>query len=151
MHPNGEVVYTVNELSSTISAFSYDAESAAMRVLATVSTIPEGFHGHNSGSEIVVHPAGGFVYSSNRGHNSIAQFAINRHNGHLRLVRWEPTHGETPRNFNIDPSGRFMLVANQRSGNIVSFRIDETSGELSPTGHSLESPSPVCIVFHDIA
>jgi 6-phosphogluconolactonase len=151
IHPNGKVVYTVNELSSTISGFSYDSESAAMRILATVSTIPEGFHGQNSGSEIVVHPAGGFVYSSNRGHNSIVQFAINQHNGSLRLVGWEPTQGETPRNFNIDPTGRFMLVANQRSGNIVSFRIEETSGELSPTGHSLDIPSPVCIVFRHIA
>jgi 6-phosphogluconolactonase len=149
LHPSNRFVYTVNELSSTISAFAYDAESSVMRILATLSTVPEGYTGRNSGAQIVVHPSGRFVYSSNRGNNSIATFTIDSDSGRPRLAGWEPSQGETPRNFNIDPSGRFMLVANQKSGDIVSFRIDPDSGKLSPTGHSVKSPSPVCVMFRD--
>jgi len=90
------------------------------------------------------------VYSSNRGHNSIAMFTIDQESGRHRLIGLESSQGETPRNFNIDPSGNFLLVANAGSNNIVSFRIDQASGRLSPTGHSAESPKPVCIMFRDV-
>jgi len=147
LHPNGRFVYTVNELSSTLSAFTYDPESAVMRVIATLSTIPEDHVGRNSGAQVLVHPSGHFVYSSNRGHNSIALFSIHPDNGRPKLVGWQPSGGETPRNFNIDPSGRLMLVANQRTGNIVSYTVDQTTGQLTPTGHVVETPSPVCVMF----
>jgi 6-phosphogluconolactonase len=114
-----------------------------------VSTRPADFEGHNSGAQILVHPSDRFLYSSNRGHNSIAMHAIDPESGRHRLVGLEPCQGETPRNFNIDPSGRLMLVANQKSGNVVSFDTDQDSGRLSPTGHSVKTPSPVCVMFRD--
>jgi 6-phosphogluconolactonase len=140
-------VYTVNELDSTVSAFNYDADSAAMRIISTTSTRPEGFSGHNSGAQIVIHPSGRFLYSSNRGHNSIATFVLDVDTGHPRLTGLVPCQGQTPRNFNVDPTGDFLIVANVGSSNFASFRIDPTSGQLSATGHSVTCPKPVCVMF----
>jgi 6-phosphogluconolactonase len=149
LHPNNRFVYTVNEIDCTVSAFTYDAESSAMRIIATVSTRPEGFEGINTGSQILVHTSGRFLYSSNRGHNSIAVLAIDQETGRHRLIGFESSQGETPRNFNIDPSGKFLLVATVGSSNLVSFRIDQENGDLTPTGHSVKTPNPVCIMFRD--
>jgi 6-phosphogluconolactonase len=147
VHPNNRFIYTVNEIDSSVSAFNYDADTSAMRIVDTVSTRPPDFSGHKSGAQIVVHPSGRFLYSSNRGHNSIAMFTIDADSGRQRLIGLEPSLGETPRNFNVDPSGQFLLAANVGSSNIVSFRIDQSSGRLSPTGYSVETPNPVCIEF----
>jgi 6-phosphogluconolactonase len=149
VHPSNRFVYTVNEVDSTVSGFTYDAEASAMRIIATVSTRPEGFDGINTGAQIIVHPSGRFLYSSNRGHDSIAMFAIDQATGRHRLIGFESSQGETPRNFNIDPSGMFLLVANVGSSTIVGFRIDQDTGRLTPTGHSVTTPNPVCIVFRD--
>ena len=150
VHPTNRFVYTVNEMDSTVSAFSYDAETSALRIARTVSTRPDDFVGHNSGAQIVVHPSGRFLYSSNRGHNSIAQFRLDEASGTQTLLGLEPTQGETPRNFNIDPTGEFLVVANVGSNNLVSFRIDPSTGRLTPTGHSVATPMPVCVVFHAV-
>ncbi len=150
IHPTNRFVYTVNEMDSTVSAFSYDAESSAMRIIATVSTRPDDFVGHNSGAQIVVHPSGRFLYSSNRGHNSIAQFVLDADSGRQTLVGLEPTQGQTPRNFNIDPSGEFLVAANVGSNNLVSFRINAATGRLTPTGYSADTHMPVCVVFYEV-
>ena len=118
-----------------------------MRILSTTSTRPEGFEGHNSGAQVVVHPSGRFLYSSNRGHDSIAEFGIDRESGRLQLMGLVSTQGETPRNFNIDPSGQFLVVANVNSNNLVTFHIDQHTGLLSPTGHSANCEKPVCVMF----
>lgn len=149
VHPSNRFVYTVNEIDSTVSAFSYDADTSAMRIVHTVGTRPDGFTGHNSGAQIVVDPSGRFLYSSNRGHNSVAMFSIDQESGRPRLIGLESTQGQTPRNFNIDPAGRFLLVANVGSNNLVNFRIDGDTGRLQPTGHVMSSPKPVCVVYHD--
>ncbi|HEY3582637.1 MAG TPA: beta-propeller fold lactonase family protein, partial [Pyrinomonadaceae bacterium] len=88
-----------------------------------------------------------FLYGSNRGHNSIVVFAIHPHSGRLNLVEHVSTEGKWPRNFTIDPSGRFLLVANQHTDNIATFRIDEQTGRLTPTGGGAEIPTPVCLQF----
>jgi 6-phosphogluconolactonase len=147
VHPNNRWVYTVNEIDSSVSAFRYDAESSATRIIGTISTRPPGFEGHNSGAQIVVHPSGRFVYSSNRGHNSIAAFSVDQESGEPHLMELVSTQGETPRNFNIDPSGHLLLVANANSDNLVSFRINQESGRLTPTGHSAPCAKPVCVMF----
>jgi 6-phosphogluconolactonase len=147
VHDNDRWVYTVNELDSSVSGFTYDAESSAMRIIATVSTRPEDFDGHNSGAQILLHPSGQFLYSSNRGHNSIAVFSIDPACGRPRLLHLVPTQGETPRNFNIDPTGRFLVVANVGSNNLVTFRIDQTTGALTPTGQIAGCANPVCVMF----
>ena len=144
-HPDGRRIYVINELSSTLTAFRYDAERGALQDIGTASTLPEGHSGRNSTAEIVVHPSGRFVYGSNRGHDSIALFALDAQSGMPRFVECRPTGGKTPRNFTVDASGRWLLAANQDSDTITVFRIDPATGKLTREGEALEAPAPVCI------
>jgi 6-phosphogluconolactonase len=146
-HPDGNFAYVVNELQSSITAFSFDPGRGVFGKLKTVSTLPQGFSGSNDAAEIKVHPSGKFLFASNRGHDSIALFSIDSHTGALTLVDHFPTQGKTPRNFEIDPTGKLLLVANQDTNNIVVFRIDPNNGRLTPTGQTLNVPSPVCLKF----
>jgi len=146
-HPNGSVVYVLNETDSTISLFAYEADTGAMSILQTVPAIPRDFKSRNVTAQTLVHASGSFLYCSNRGHNSIARFAIDADDGRLTFLGHEPSRGETPRNFNIDSSGELMLVGNQDSGTIESFRLNSETGGLMHMGVSIETPSPVCILF----
>jgi 6-phosphogluconolactonase len=146
-HPNGKLAYVVNELQSTITAFTYDPSGGTLQKLNTISTLPKNFTGANDTAEIHVHPSGKFLYASNRGHDSIALFSIDGRTGALTLVDHFPTQGKTPRDFDIDPTGKFLFVANQGTNNIVVFRIDLNNGKLTPTGQILQVPSPVCLKF----
>jgi 6-phosphogluconolactonase len=145
--PDGAFVYVLNEMLSAVAAFRYDAARGTLAELQTVSTLPEGFTGDNSGAEIVMHPGARFLYASNRGHDSIAIFRIDAAKGTLAPVDRVSTRGKTPRSFAIDPSGRFLVAANQGSGTLVTFRIDQETGGLMPTGATVEVPSPVSVVF----
>ena len=147
LHPSGRIVYVVNELDSTVSTLRYDAKAGALTVLQTVSSLSEPMAGENSPADIHVHPSGRFLYMSNRGHDSIAAFAIDKRSFTLRPIQHEPTGGNWPRNFAIDPSGRFLFAANERSNTITTHRIDAKTGKLTPTEKTLELPSPVCIRF----
>ena len=113
--------------------------------MQTVSTLPDDFAGTNHCADIHVHPNGRFVYGSNRGHDSIAIFAVGG-DGRLDPIGHESTGGRTPRNFTLDPSGALLLAANQESGNVVTFRVDPGRGTLQPTGHGAAVPAPVCLV-----
>lgn len=144
-HPEGHVVYLVNELDSTISAFNYDAESGKLAILQTRSALPEDYTGRSAAAQIMVHPGARVVYASNRGHDSIARFSI-ADDGRLHLEEHVASGGERPHNFTLDSSGTLMLVANQRSNRVVTFHIDPATGALKATGHALEIRSPVCIV-----
>jgi 6-phosphogluconolactonase len=146
IHPNNHSIYVLNELDSTISVFGYQAESGTLSILQTISTLPPEFTGQSAAAQILVDPAGRYVYASNRGHDSIVVFAIDPGTGKLRHVADEPCGGERPHNFTMDPSGSLMLVANQRSGSVVSFHIDADTGRLAATGLSVDVPSPVCVV-----
>jgi 6-phosphogluconolactonase len=146
-HPSGRFAYANNEMQSTLTAFSYDGASGIFHELQTVSTLPEDFKGNNSDAEVEVHPGGKFVYASNRGHNSIAVFAIDAGKGTLTRVVNVSAQGKTPRNFAIDPTGAYLFAANQDSDNIVVFRIDSKTGTLAPTGQELNVPTPVCVTF----
>jgi 6-phosphogluconolactonase len=146
-HPSGRFAYVINELQSTVSAFAYRTVRGALEELQTISTLPKDFSGENTTAEVQVHPAGKFLYGSNRGHDSIVVFAIDSGKGTLTPVEHVPTQGKTPRNFGIDPTGLYLFAANQNSGNIVVFRIDAKTGRLTPTGQVLEVPIPVCVGF----
>jgi 6-phosphogluconolactonase len=145
--PDGKFVYVLSEMLSKILAFRYDSRRQTLEEVQTVSTLPEGFAGANSGAEITVHPNARFVYASNRGHDSIAVFRIDPGKGTLAPVAHVSTQGKTPRNFAIDPSGAHLLAANQDSGTVVVFRIDQKTGGLTPTGTVVQVPFPVCVVF----
>ncbi|MBF9223537.1 lactonase family protein [Hymenobacter ruricola] len=144
-HPNGKQAYLINELNSTVTALAYDAAAGKFRELQTVSTLPKGFTAQNSGADIHISPDGLFLYASNRGHNSIAVFAIDTSNGTLAPIQHVNTQGSTPRNFSLTPSGRLLLVANQNSNNVVTFRVDRQTGLLIPTGQTVEVPSPMFV------
>ncbi|HEY6301699.1 MAG TPA: lactonase family protein [Terriglobales bacterium] len=146
-HPNGKFAYVVNELQSTITAFSYDPGQGALKKMKTVTTLPHGFSGRNDTAEIRVHPSGKFLFASNRGHDSIAVFSIDSHSGALTLVGHFPTQGKTPRDFEIDPTGTLLFAANQDTNSIVVFRIEPKNGRLTPAGQILHVPSPVCLKF----
>jgi 6-phosphogluconolactonase len=146
-HPSGHWAYVINEIASTITAFSYDAKTGALKTVQTVSTLPEGFTGNSSTAEIQVHPSGKFLYGSNRGDDSLAIFRSDPDTGRLTSVGRQPTQGKTPRGFGIDPTGAFLLAANQDSDSIVVFRIDPETGKLQPTGQVVEVPKPVCVQF----
>lgn len=148
LHPKQPFAWSLNELTSTVTTFKVDATNGRLDPLTTVSTLPAGFTGGNSTAEIFVHPDGRFVYASNRGHDSIAMFAVNDTTGALTLAQNEPIGGKTPRSFALDPAGRWLLAAAQGSDVINGFKIDPATGRLASVPLRVEVPVPVCLVFH---
>jgi 6-phosphogluconolactonase len=146
-HPSRRFAYVLNELSGSITTLQYDPTRGALLPRQTVSTLPAGFTGSKSTAEIRIHPSGRFLYSTNRGHNSVAMFAIDETTGALEPLGWEPTQGEWPRGMNLDPSGMFLYVANQNSDTIVVFHVDPSTGKVVPTGETVHTPTPVDIEF----
>jgi 6-phosphogluconolactonase len=146
-HPNGRNAYVINELNSTVTALRYDTERGSFEPLQSVSTLPKDFKGSSTTAHVQVHPSGKFLYGSNRGHNSIAVFAIDPKTGSLTSLGHQTDRIKTPRNFTIDPTGTYLLVANQSSDSIVVFRIDADTGALKPTGPAVEVPEPVCLTM----
>jgi len=148
-HPSGRYGYAVNELDRTVTAFAFDPQAGTLAPIQSLSTLAadvtdtKGF----STAEIVAHPGGRFLYASNRGHDSIAMYAVDPASGLLTFLGTEPIRGKTPRNFVIDPTGQFLLAAGQNSHTVTVFAIDAETGRLSFTGQSLDVPSPVCIRF----
>jgi 6-phosphogluconolactonase len=146
-HPGAAYLSVLNEIDSTITTYAYDQQRGLLDAVQTVSTLPAGFTGDNTCARIEAHANGKFVYASNRGHDSIAIFALDAATGRLAAAGHASTQGHTPRHFAIDPTGAWLLAANQGSDNIVVFRIDRTTGQLSPTGQQVQTPSPVCLIF----
>ena len=143
---DGNFMYVLGELQSTVTVFANDGKEG-YREVQRISALPANFSGRNDAAEIAIHPSGAYLYSSNRGDDSIAVLAVDPNKGTLTLVSDVPTGGKEPRHFAIDPSGKYLLAENQRSDNIVVFKIDPSSGGLIPTGQVVEVPSPVDIVF----
>jgi len=146
-HPNGKFVFAAGEVDSTVTSFSFDAKKGALKQIAVLSTLPADYSGRNDVAEIAVHPNGKFLYVSNRGHDSIAVFAIQPGKGTPALVAHVSTGGKEPRHFAIDPTGKFLLAENQFSDNVAEFHIDPRTGKLTPTGEVISVPSPVCLQF----
>ena len=148
-HPANPFVYVINELTLTVTTFTRDAASGSLTPIQTISTLPAGVAAQSSFStaEVQVHPSGRFLYGSNRGHDSIAVFAIDQKSGQLTFVESVPTQGRTPRHFGIDPTGTYLLAANQQSDSVVVFRIDAKTGRLTATGNTINVGAPVCVKF----
>ncbi len=145
-HPNGQWMYSIQEEASTVIFFLYDSETGALRPQQTVSTLPRGFTGTTFCSEIMLSRDGRFLYAANRLHNSIAVFAV-RAGGQLSRIGEAMTLGDYPSQFNLDPSGNFLYVCNQRSDQITSFRIDKATGILHFAGQYTPIGTPLCITF----
>lgn len=144
-HPNGTWLFTISEQAATITTFAWDQESGRLTASGSVSTRPAEIT-TGSTAEIAVHPSGRFVYGSNRGHDSIAVFTVGV-GGALTLVEYQSTRGQTPRNFSLDPTGRWLIAANQQSGTLAVFSIDQTTGALSPVGPLTSVGAPVSVLF----
>lgn len=146
--PGERMVYVVNELDSTVSALSWDAVTGRLALLQTLSTLPpDPVVARNTTAEIVVHPDGGYLYASNRGHDNLAIYRIDALSGQLSLVGFVPTRGRNPRSFAFDPSGRYLIAANQDSDNLVVFRFDPATGQLEPLDATQKLSRPVCVLF----
>ncbi|WP_437275796.1 lactonase family protein [Sorangium sp. So ce375] len=145
-HPSGRFAYVINESAGSITTLSYEPSRGTFSALATVSTLPDGVSAEdNACAEVQVSPSGKFVYGSNRGHDSIAIFAVDPERGTLTPAGHASTQGMTPRHFQISPTGKLMLVANQDSNNIVAFHVDDATGALEPTGRVTEVPEPTYV------
>ena len=144
-HPSGRYAYLINELSSVLTVFDYDRETGSLTEVQSVSALPSGFDGTNYAADVKILPSGDFLYSSNRGHDSIAIFAIDQYTGRLTEVGYEPAGGSWPWDLAIDPTSRFLLAANQRSDNVVVFRIEQAKGRLMATGYEARVPRPVSV------
>jgi len=146
-HPRLPYAYVLNELDSTLAVYQYDSQNGSLSRRQLLSTLPDDFSGDNTSSEIAIHPSGLFLYSSNRGHDTIAVFTIDQSAGQLTPFEWTPSGGRRPRYFGLDPSATSLYACNELGHNIVAFRINQATGSLTPTGRSVEAGSPVTIVF----
>ncbi len=140
-HPSGRFVYVLNEMASTLGIYDYDSATGALSEKQTIDTLPADYDEIRWAAEVLVSPDGRFVYSSNRGHESIAIFSVDQATGELTTVGHEPTRGVQPRNFNIDHSGRWLIAANMDSDNCELFRIDPVEGTLT---HKSNLEIPAC-------
>ena len=146
---SGRFAYVINELNCTVTAFSRDTVSGALTEIQTLSTLPSGesMQRGYSTAEIALSPTGAFLYGSNRGHNSITVFSVDKASGRLTYAGNTPTGGKTPRGFGIEPDGGYLLAGNQESDSVVVFKIDRTTGTLTATGTSITVGAPVDVKF----
>ena len=149
-HPNGKWAYVLNELALSVSVYDYDSKTAAMTPKQTIPAVPISELAKlqfKSASEIRIHPSGKFAYSANRGHDTITAYGINPTDGMLSVVEVENVRGATPRNFNLDPSGKWLIAGGQDSQTLASFVVDDQTGELTYNRSIVSTPSPICVLF----
>lgn len=148
-HPNGKWAYVLQEMSLKVTAFNYDAANGAMTPVQTIETVSRealAKETFKTCSEIRVHPNGRFVYAANRGHDTITAFEVDQQTGKLTLIELEHVRGATPRNFNLDPSGKWLLAGGQKSHTLSSFAVEE-NGELTFNQHVVHAPACICVLF----
>ena len=149
-HTNGKWAYVLNELDLSVTVFDYDAKAGTMTPKQTIPTVSKeqlAKEKFKSASEIRVHPNGRFVYSANRGHDTITAFRVNQDTGQLAVIERENVRGATPRNFNLDPSGHWLLAAGQDSHTLASFEVNQDTGELTYNRSNVFAPSAICVLF----
>lgn len=143
-HPTKPVAYCIAELRPEVIVLSYN--NGRFTVVETVRSIPLDYLDNNQGSAIHISSDGRFVYAANRGHNSIAVFSVHE-DGTLTLLENVSTYGDWPRDFSIDPTGRYIVVSNEESDNLTLFHRDENSGRLTFIQKNIHVPTPVCVKF----
>jgi len=146
-HPNGKIVYSINELANVLNTYLWDGNGNLTLVQENLSTLPLGFKGVSGAGEVLVDAAGKYLYASNRGSDNIAIFSIDPASFQLTVIAWVHTQGRTPRHFNFDLTGSFIHVANQDTANIVTYKVDKGTGLLTPAGLYASTPAPACVQF----
>jgi 6-phosphogluconolactonase len=157
-HPQMPLAYVINELSSSVTTYRFDAQRGSLQPIQVLPSTPANYTGNNTGAEIAVAPSGRVVYLSNRGHDSIATFAVDPQSGMLTPVDWAPTHAKSPRFFGLDPSAKMLFAANadegysnqQNTDTIVPFSINQENGMLTPASQVIKTNSPCTIVFASV-
>ena len=145
IHPNGKYAYLMEELTGSVSVYKIENDGY-LGLLQNISGLPREFTGEVGSADIHVSPDGKFLYCSNRGEsNTIGIFSIDQRNGQLEWIDHQSTLGKTPRNFSVDPTGNFLLVANQNSDEIVIFKRDKETGLLTDSGKRINVSKPVCL------
>ena len=146
--PDGKFVYVINEMGGTVIAYSFDATNGTLTEIQSVTTLKSAIKG-NTSAEVQIDPSGRFLYASNRlTTNYLTIFSIDQQSGKLTLVGYQDSLGKTPRNFRIDPTGKYLLLANQNSNTVVLFAIDGQSGKLTPVGSPIPTVhGPICVKF----
>jgi 6-phosphogluconolactonase len=145
LHPNGRFLYVNHETDSMVSVF--EVSSGRLKEIQALSTLPADYKGNNSTAEIQIDHEGRFLYVSNRGHDSVAVYAVDPAKGTLTLLENVPSLGRTPRNLAIDPTNDYLFAANQGGDNVVVFRIDHKSGHLTPSGTQVQISQPGGMAF----
>jgi 6-phosphogluconolactonase len=146
-HPNGKWVYAVQELSNEVIAFHWNGKHGTLEQFQAVKTLREGFTDPSTAAEIIVRTDGKFLYTSNRGEDTLVVYAIDARTGELTLKQRVPSRGRVPRFFTFDPSGRWLVVGAQEGGTLSVFSVDEKTGELAPKGEPVPFARPMGVVF----
>lgn len=146
-HPSGRWLYVIGELSSTLVVYAYDANDGLLREPKALSLLPEGWEGENTASEVACTADGRLILAGNRGYDAITVLRVHGDSGTVTIAGQYPTGGSFPRHFALDPSGQWLVVANQKSDTLTTFRLDRENGVLEWTGQSLQVPVPVCVAF----
>ncbi|MGB0371445.1 MAG: lactonase family protein [Opitutales bacterium] len=148
---DGKFIHLLNELTLSVSTFAYDADSGSATHVDTIPALTDEeltFAEMNTASEILVHPSGKFIYSANRGHNSVSVYSVDTATGKLARTQVESIRGDWPRNINLTPDGAWLIAGGQRSGTVSVFSVDPKSGKLSFIDGSIqEIPFVSCILF----
>jgi 6-phosphogluconolactonase len=146
-HRNGKLFYLLNEITSEVRVYRWDAAAGALQLEQAVPTLPPGFQGSNKSAGIVITPDARHLYVSNRGEDAIVAYAVDPASGRLSEVQRIGSGGKVPRDFALDPTGRWMLVANQDSDTVAVFARDPATGKLTSTGQGMATPRPVVVTF----
>jgi 6-phosphogluconolactonase len=144
--PSGKYAYLTLELTNKLAAYKY--ENGSLTAIGFYDMLPDNFDGVSYSAEVRTSPDGRFVYASNRGHNSIAVFNLNKNDGALERIQIISTEGDFPRNFNIDPSGSVLVAGNQNSHDIITYYIDKNTGLIDKAGELVKANSPVLFCFY---
>jgi len=145
-HPNGKVLYVINEMGNTVSVFGYNSKTGALTERQIISTLPKDYEEQSHTADLKITPDGRFLYGTNRGHDSIASYRIGD-DGKLTLLKIQPSLGSGPQNLAILPDGKHILCANMPGNNVVVFKIDPENGALTAIGDPIEVPMPACIMI----
>lgn len=150
---DGKYIFLIDELTVTVSTFAFDAESGTAELLWTTPTLSEAMKAtvdSNTGSEILVHPSGQYIYAANRGHDSITAFQIDHETGRLYVIGITPIQGAWPRHISMDASGHWLLAGGARSDSVTLFAIDPETGALNfQESSTIKVPSPMCVLLRD--
>ena len=146
-HPNGKWLYAVQELANEVVAFKWDGKKGELTQFQQVKTLPADFTGQNTAAEIAIRHDGKFLYTSNRGHDSLVVYSIDANSGELTLQQRVPSRGKVPRYFTFDPTEKWLIVSNQEGGNVSVFSVDGKTGELAPRGEPVPIIKPMAVVF----